>query len=75
MDDATRAALEGGAAISIPALAKALGLSRNGAYEAVKRKEIAVTRLGRRIIVPAREARRLLGMDPAHPSVEDAKAA
>jgi excisionase family DNA binding protein len=29
-----------------------LGLSRNGVYEAIRRKEIPSVRIGRRIIVP-----------------------
>ncbi|ANY78467.1 hypothetical protein BB934_09680 [Microvirga ossetica] len=49
--------------VKATALAKALGLSRVGIYEAVKRGEIQATRIGRRIVIPAHVARRLLGIE------------
>jgi len=41
-------------------VAKALGIGRNEAYEAVKRGEIPAIRIGRRIIVPDAALRRML---------------
>jgi excisionase family DNA binding protein len=46
--------------ISVPEAGRQLGLSRNGAYEAVKRGEIPVVRIGKRILVPADAIDRLL---------------
>jgi excisionase family DNA binding protein len=63
MDEELLRALRDGGGVKAPALAKALGLSRVGIYEAVKRGEIPATRIGRRIIIPAHVARRLLGLD------------
>jgi excisionase family DNA binding protein len=37
---------------SVPEVAQLLGISRNSAYEAIKRGEIPVIRFGTRIIVP-----------------------
>jgi excisionase family DNA binding protein len=63
MDEDLLKALRDGGGVKAPALAKALGLSRVGIYEAVKRGEIPAIRIGRRIIIPAHVARRLLGLD------------
>jgi excisionase family DNA binding protein len=38
--------------ISVPDAGRILGLARNGAYEAVKRGDIPVVRLGHKIRVP-----------------------
>jgi excisionase family DNA binding protein len=38
--------------VSVPEAAKVLGIGRHAAYEAVKRGEIAVIRLGRLLRVP-----------------------
>lgn len=65
MSTALREALAAGQSVKVPTLASALGVSRNGFYEAVKRGEVKVTRLGRRIIIPAQEARRLLQIEEA----------
>jgi excisionase family DNA binding protein len=40
--------------------AQLLGLSRNSAYEAIKRGEIPVIRFGRRIVIPKASLDRLL---------------
>lgn len=58
-------AIEARAGVQGPPLAKALGLSKNGFYAAVKRGEIRSVRIGRRVIIPADEARRLLGWEVA----------
>jgi excisionase family DNA binding protein len=38
--------------ITVEEAAEILRISRNGAYEAVKRKEIPSIRIGRRVLVP-----------------------
>lgn len=63
MDDEIRRAVREGTGSRPANVADALGLSLNGFYEAVKRGDVAVVRVGRRIIVPAREVRRLLGVE------------
>jgi excisionase family DNA binding protein len=47
--------------MTIAEAAHALGISRNSAYEAVRRGEIPSLRLGRRLVVPTRQLLRLLG--------------
>jgi hypothetical protein len=39
------------------------GLSRNGSYEAAKRGDFSIVRLGRRLKVPTAPLRRQLGLD------------
>jgi excisionase family DNA binding protein len=46
--------------ITITEAAKALGVSRNKAYEAAKRGEIPTIKLGKRILVPVAALERLL---------------
>jgi hypothetical protein len=60
---AMHAALDNGQNVKIPALAKALNRARNTLYEAAKRNEFKVVKIGRSISVPPHEARRLLGLD------------
>jgi excisionase family DNA binding protein len=55
-------ALAEGRGVTVEALAHALGVSLIGIQRAVKRGEIPVTRVGRRVIVTAPVARRLLGL-------------
>jgi excisionase family DNA binding protein len=43
--------------------AKVLRLGRNSLYEAIRRKEIPVVRIGRRLLVPKAALIRLLGGD------------
>lgn len=62
MDDDLKRDLERGVPVKVPSLADALNLSRNGLYLAIRRKEIASTRIGRSIRVPVEEASRLLGL-------------
>jgi excisionase family DNA binding protein len=64
MDEALRRTLDQGIGVKPTALARALGLSRAGIYKAVERGEIPATRVGRRVIITAPVARRLLGMEP-----------
>jgi excisionase family DNA binding protein len=46
--------------MTIPEAARLLGISRNGAYEAAKRREIPTIRIGRRLLVPVVALDRLL---------------
>ena len=45
---------------SVPEAAKILGLNRNSGYDAVKRGEIPVIRIGKRLLVPKPALDRLL---------------
>ena len=46
--------------LTIEAAGRLLGVSRNSAYEAARRNEIPVIRLGRRLLVPRAALMRLL---------------
>ena len=46
--------------ITVEEAAKALGIGRNSAYEAVRRGEIPSIAIGRRLLVPAAALERLL---------------
>lgn len=48
---------------SVMEAARILGISRNSAYEGVRRGEIPVIRVGGRILVPAAALNRLLGIE------------
>ena len=65
MSNDLEVALAEGRAVKVPLLARALGVSRVGLYEAVKRGEVQSTRIGRRVVIPAAVARRLLGLEAA----------
>ena len=41
--------------LSVPDLTEALGISRAGAYELVKRKDFPALHLGKRVLVPKEE--------------------
>jgi excisionase family DNA binding protein len=45
---------------SVPEAAKILGLNRNSGYDAVKRGEIPVIKIGKRLLVPKVAIERLL---------------
>lgn len=49
--------------ISIPEAGRLLGLGRNAAYEAARRREIPVLRFGRKLRVPRVALERLLAGD------------
>jgi hypothetical protein len=51
--------------ITADELAKLIRSSRNGAYDAIKRGEVATIRLGRKVKVLTGPLRRQLGMDSA----------
>ena len=56
--------------MTVPEAAKALGLGRNAAYQAVRRGEIPSITIGRRRLVPVAALDRLLadGREPAESS-------
>lgn len=62
MHEALRQAIAAGTGVSVLPLARALGTSTNVIYRAVERSEIKATRIGRRVIIPAAEAAKLLGL-------------
>ena len=49
--------------VKVPPLAEAAGLSLNGFYAAIRRGEIEAVRIGRAVVIPGREALRLLSAD------------
>jgi excisionase family DNA binding protein len=49
--------------MSVPEAGRLLGLSRNSAYEAARRREIPVLRFGRKLRVPRLALERLLTGD------------
>ncbi len=55
------AAPEAALTVSVPAAAKLLGISRNLAFDLVRRGELPATRLGRRLVVSRKALDRLLG--------------
>lgn len=48
--------------LTVDELAKLMRVSRNLAYEAVQRNEVAYVRLGRRIVIPTSAVRKMLGI-------------
>lgn len=52
--------------LTVDAVAKILHVSRASAYNAVRSGEIPSLKLGRRILVPTADLRRLLGLDGDH---------
>ncbi|MDP9335727.1 MAG: helix-turn-helix domain-containing protein [Actinomycetota bacterium] len=57
----TRARPTGRLTFTVDEVALALGISRSSAYECAKRGDIPTVRLGRRIVIPRRAVRALLG--------------
>ena len=55
--------MTGRATYTVTEAARLLGVSRNSAYEAVRRGEIPTIRIGRRILVPRRQLAELLQND------------
>jgi excisionase family DNA binding protein len=47
--------------VDVPEAGRMLGISRNAAYDAVKRKEIPSVKIGRRIVVPIAALRAMIG--------------
>jgi excisionase family DNA binding protein len=46
--------------LSVPEFAEAVGISRNGGYEAVHRGDVRSIRIGQRLLIPRSEVERLL---------------
>ena len=59
--DDTRIILEQ-TTISVPTAGKALGISRNAAYQAARRGELPTLRFGKRLVVPTAALRQMLGL-------------
>ena len=55
--------------VSVEEAGEILGCSRNTAYEAVRRGEIPVIRIGKRLLVPKAALERLLNVEPAVPGL------
>ena len=53
--------------VSVPCAGRAIGLARNAAYKAAKRKELPTIRIGRRLVVPVEALKGML-MKGATPS-------
>jgi len=51
--------------VTVEEAGRIIGVSRGGAYEAVKRGEIPVIRIGKKIRVPKAALERLLNVEPA----------
>ena len=58
--------------LTVPEAARLLGISRNLAYEAVRRGEIPCIRIGRRFLVPRVALERLLNVhtEETHPGAQ-----
>jgi hypothetical protein len=56
--------------LSVEDAGKCFGLSRGSAYEAVRSEQIPSIRIGKRLVVPTAEVKRLLGMDSSSTSSE-----
>lgn len=52
--------------VTVDQAAALLGLSRNGAYNAIREGEIPHIRIGRAIRVPSAQLRKMLGLDEPH---------
>ncbi len=63
MSQELQVALTEGRAVGVRPLARELGLSAGGLYRAVARGEVQAVRIGRRVVIPAAVARRLLGLE------------
>jgi len=59
---------EGALTVSVPRAGEMLGLSRNSAYEAAKKGQLPVIRVGSRILVPKLALQRLLDVPAPGPS-------
>lgn len=51
--------------VSVPVAGKALGLSRDAAYDAARSGDLPTLRFGRRVVVPTNKLREMLGL-PGH---------
>jgi excisionase family DNA binding protein len=62
MDDDVKKAITNRLTVSVDIAAKAFGIGRNAAYDAVKSGAIPSVRIGGRICVPTAPLRKMLGM-------------
>jgi len=51
--------------LTVPETAALLGISRQHAYEGIKTGDIPCIRIGRKVLIPTAELRRLLAVDAA----------
>lgn len=63
--EAPRRAEQRRVTLTVNETAKRLGIGRNQAYEAVKRGEIPVIRIGRRLLVPEAALDKMMNADAA----------
>jgi excisionase family DNA binding protein len=63
--EASRRAEQRRVTLTVNETAKRLGIGRNQAYEAVKRGEIPVIRIGRRLLVPEAALDKMMNADGA----------
>jgi hypothetical protein len=62
--DTVLAQLSDATVITVEDFARIVGISRSAAYEAARRGDFPVRRVGRRLVVPVPALRRWLGVDP-----------
>ena len=55
----------------VPRAGKIMGLGRYASYEAAKRGDLPVIKIGRRLFVPLRPFEKMLGLDPGTLSKDD----
>ena len=65
MDNAIRSELIDKLTVSVETAGKALGLSRNPAYEACRNGQITSIKIGGRVLVPTAPLRKMLGIEAA----------
>jgi len=62
MDESVRKAINEQLTVSVDVAARAFGIGRNAAYDAVKVGQIPSIRIGGRIVVPTAKLREMLGI-------------
>jgi excisionase family DNA binding protein len=63
---------DGRRTVTVPEAGRLLGISRMGAYQAARRGQLPVVKLGRRLVVPRAALARMLGEDHPPPQEPDA---
>jgi hypothetical protein len=63
MDPKLKVALASGASAKVPPMARALNMSPNALYGAIRHGAVRAIRIGKSVRIPNAEARRLLGLD------------
>lgn len=59
--------------ITVERAGELLGLSRSAAYRAADKGDLPTIRFGRRLFVPTPKLRALLGLEPQHEEVQEAR--